>query len=57
MLRRLLTRLVCWYRRDRNYSLARHRSGTRAVTMAESLIGTGVLQSSRMTGNPLVRET
>lgn len=48
-------RLFTWFRRVRVFGDRRKQSDYRAASMAQKLVLSGALQSSRLTGSSLVR--
>jgi hypothetical protein len=56
MLRQAIECWSLWYRKNHNYLLSRKISDYRATSIAEKLISTGALQSTRLTGSPLLRD-
>jgi hypothetical protein len=48
-------RLFNWFRNNDGYARSRKISDYRAVSMAQKLICSGALQSTRLTGAPLAR--
>ena len=55
MFKQGIKRLITWFRKNDGFSRSRKISDYRATSMAQKLICSGSLQSTRLTGAPLAR--